>query len=86
MDLGIQMIVHVQKLSTNNGYIKPTVYSIRDTNITTIVPAIFDSFSSDRSATLSEMNQVRGWMGGRWGAGSTKTHANEKPKPAFSAG
>ena len=32
------------------------------------------------------MNQARGRVGGRWGVGVEKTHANEKPKPAFSAG
>ena len=39
-----EILQHVQKLSTSNCYIKPTVYSIRDTNITKIVRAIFDSF------------------------------------------
>ena len=59
-----------------------TVYSIGAIKIIKIVPAIFDSFFK-WSTALSEMHQVRGRVGGSWGAGTEQPTQIKSRKQHF---
>ena len=62
-------------------YCKSLLYILLElySKITKIVPAILDSFFK-WSTALSEMHQVRGRVGGRWGAGAEQPTQIESRK------